>query len=241
VRRACDDAPLSVPSCWRPGNVVCPQRSPGTCSPAPRPSPSAENWVRFSCSIPPLFVLSHSMPTINTTGKLASFWRFSLTTDSLPSDSLTTGHCSFAPRRHPPTSGVRPCADPPPLATACHRQPICQRPNGVQSRRTTPLYSVCHRTRRFPRKNQSVSPHSLPPAVDHSLAAGGAQRQSLQARLPDGHQPQCPFSACALPDFPEFAQAVRYGVPGTPRTRILSVDVFGSLIGTSPTSRLDQP
>ena len=28
-----------------------------------------------------------------------------------------------APR---PTSGVRPCANPPPLATACHRLPNCQ-------------------------------------------------------------------------------------------------------------------
>jgi len=31
----------------------------------------------FSCSIRPSFVLSHSMPMINTTSKLASFWRFS--------------------------------------------------------------------------------------------------------------------------------------------------------------------
>ncbi len=57
-------------------------------------------------------------------------------------------------------------------------------------------------------------PTRCPPTVDHSLAAGDAQRQWLQARLPDGHQPQCQ----SLPDFPEFAQAVRYGVPGTPQT-----------------------
>src|SRR5271157_6162825 len=30
------------------------------------------NWLRFSGSIPPLVNLSHNMPTINTTGKLAS-------------------------------------------------------------------------------------------------------------------------------------------------------------------------
>ena len=30
--------------------------------------------------------------------------------------------------------------------------------------------------------------------LDHSLVAGGAQRQSLQACLPDGHTAQCPFS-----------------------------------------------
>jgi len=32
------------------------------------------------------------------------------------------------------------------------------------------------------------------PTVDHSLAAGGAQRQWLQACLPDGDKPQCPLS-----------------------------------------------
>jgi len=50
--------------------------------------PRAGNWVRFSCSISPLFVLSHNMSMVNTTGKLASFWRFSITAGSLPSDSL---------------------------------------------------------------------------------------------------------------------------------------------------------
>ena len=47
----------------------------------------------------------------------------------------------------------------------------------------------------------------------HSLVAGGAQRHWLQACLPDGHQPQC-LSLSLAPDFPQFAQAVRYGVPG---------------------------
>jgi len=32
------------------------------------------------------------------------------------------------------------------------------------------------------------------PAVERSLEAGDAQRQWLQARLPEFHQPQCPFS-----------------------------------------------
>ena len=35
------------------------------------------------------------------------------------------------------------------------------------------------------------------PTVDHSLVAGGAQRQWLQARLPDGHTAQCLFSTCS--------------------------------------------
>ena len=67
------------PTCWRPGNVVCPQRSPGTCSPAPRPTPFAvgRKLGSFSCSIPPSFVLSHNMPTINTTSNWLRLARFS--------------------------------------------------------------------------------------------------------------------------------------------------------------------
>ena len=49
--------------------------------------------------------------------------------------SLPTPH---APRRQ--ASGVRSCADPPPLATARHRQPNWQRPNGAQSRRSAHPY-----------------------------------------------------------------------------------------------------
>ena len=152
VRRACDDAPLASrcafathPTCWRPGNVVCPQRSPGTCSPAPRPLPSAGNWVRFSCSIPPLFVLSHSMPIINTTGKLASFWRFSITISSISSHSLATVLPLLATRHSPlpPTTLSRwllPATD--------RRPPNCQITERARSRRAASL-SVCHRTRRF--------------------------------------------------------------------------------------------
>ena len=35
------------------------------------------------------------------------------------------------------------------------------------------------------------------PTAEHSLAAGDALRQWLQARLPDGHTAHCPFSACS--------------------------------------------
>jgi len=62
-----------------------------------------------------------------------------------------------------PTSGVRSCANPPPLDTARHRQPNWQRSNGADLEERPFYNSVCHRTRRLPRKNQSVSPHSLPP------------------------------------------------------------------------------
>ena len=86
VRRACDDAPPSVPvrlcdapyyllarETWFAPNVPL---APVPAPHASRPLPSAGNWVCFSCSIPPLFVLSHSMPMINTTGKLALFGAF---------------------------------------------------------------------------------------------------------------------------------------------------------------------
>src|SRR5271166_5577448 len=65
----------------------------------------------FSCSIPPLFVLSHSLPMVNTMGKLALFGRFSITASSLPSRltdyySLATRFTSHVPR--PTIVGVRP-------------------------------------------------------------------------------------------------------------------------------------
>src|SRR5271157_6150183 len=35
------------------------------------------------------------------------------------------------------------------------------------------------------------------PTVDHSLVAGGPQRQGLQTGRPDAHQTQCLFSPCS--------------------------------------------
>ena len=67
-----------------------------------RPMPPAGNWLCFACSIPPLFVLSHSLPMVNTMGKLALFWHFSITVVSASSISLATGHCSRATDHHSP-------------------------------------------------------------------------------------------------------------------------------------------
>src|SRR5208337_2715750 len=102
------------------------------------------------------------------------------------------------------TSGVRSCADPPPLATACHRPPNSQRPNGARSRRAAPLYSICHRTGRSLRTilkfssrlaaAQPLTIHSRPEALD----ATGFRRA---CRMAIGR------NARALFDFPEFAQA----------------------------------
>ncbi len=86
--------------------------------------------------------------------QLASARHFSITASSLSSHYLVTGHWPLSEfSRHPPlatchpppatrpaqTSGLRPCTDPPPLATAIHRQPDCQRPNGARSRRAAHL------------------------------------------------------------------------------------------------------
>ncbi len=105
---------------------------------------------------------------------MASFWRFSVTANSLPSASLTTSHSPLAPRStpHAPpsagTSGVRSCADPPPLATltptaALPRDrtgpALDERPLSTNGRSIL----LCHRTGRFLRKNQTVLPHSPPP------------------------------------------------------------------------------
>ncbi len=49
------------------------------------------------------------------------------------------------------------------------------------------------------------------PTVEHSLAAGDAQRRWLQARL-RACRMAISRNASSLPDFREFAQAVRYGV-----------------------------
>src|SRR5208337_1336419 len=63
----------------------------------------------FSGSNPPWLVLSHDITRINTTNKLALFWRFSLTAGSISSHSLATGHYPLAPgptphdRRGPPS------------------------------------------------------------------------------------------------------------------------------------------
>jgi len=122
------------------------------------------------------------------------------------------GHCSAAPRYTPPphpTSGIRSCADPPSLATCLTPTTDLSKTERDPIATSGPTISVWHQTGRSLRKKQSVCPGS--PPLDRSLTAGGAQRQSLQACLPMAIS----RNSCSLLDFPEFAQAVSYGVPGT--------------------------
>ncbi len=78
------------------------------------------------------------------------------------------------------------------------------------------LYSVCHQTGRSLRTDQTFAPHSPPHNLTvlswlGALYARGSRRACRTAISRNAS------SLLALPDFPEFAPAVRYGVPGTPR------------------------
>ena len=88
----------------------------------------------------------------------ASFWRFSLTTGSLPSDSPVgfTGHNSPA-TRHSPLATTS--YDPPPLATLTPTADLAKTERGPIST-SGPFLSVWHQTGRSLRKNQSVCPRS---------------------------------------------------------------------------------
>ncbi len=117
-----------------------------TRNPPPTDPPKSGS---FACPIPPRFVLSCNLPTTNT----RAIWLRSGAFLSPPAPSLQihwplatilsplatrpTSHATRAAVRQ--TSGVRSWADPPPLATACHRPPNCQGVVRDRSRRAAPL------------------------------------------------------------------------------------------------------
>ena len=185
-----------------------------------RPAPQTEGRELglFSGSIPPWFVLSNDLSTTNTRAIWLCLGAFLAPPASCLQFHwlLATDYHSPIPRPSPQagTSGVGSCADPSPPATAIHRQTDWQRPNGPDLD-DRPLSSVCHRTRRFLRKNQFVSSPlaaAQPLTIlswPETLNASGSRRACRMA---------ISRNVCALPDFPEFAQAVRCGVPGTPES-----------------------
>src|SRR5271157_366004 len=100
---------------------------------------AGRKWVRSACPISPWFVVNFDLSTTSTRANWLRSALFchrdlpashSLATDYWP---LFPRHCSPAPRLTPHAprltphdaraSGVGPCADPPPLATAIHRPP----------------------------------------------------------------------------------------------------------------------
>ena len=192
---------------------------------APTPLATGRKLGLFSGSIRPSFVLSHNMPIINATDKLASFWRFSVTPSSISSHSLATDywplilaidywplttvlppHAPRLPHAPRPTlhgrpAGVKSCADPPPLATACHRPLNCQKPNGPDLDEH-PLYSSMS-------PNQTIFTDKIicssPLAAAHPLTvlswpealhASGSRRACLM------HISRNACSLVALPRFP---------------------------------------
>ena len=81
---------------WLAPNVPLESVLPPHASRPHAPCSRLEIGFVFACSIPPLFVLSHSLPRGNTMDKLALFGRFSITASSLP--SRLTDHYSLATR-----------------------------------------------------------------------------------------------------------------------------------------------
>jgi len=155
---------------------------------------------------------------INTTGKLASFWRFSLTTGSLPSDSLTTGHCSFDPRRHPPYQQGQVVRRPFPAGYCLTLTPdLSKTERGPISMSDPSTLSMSPNQATLAEKSIRFSPLAAAPPLNilsrpETLNASGSRRACRMA---------ISRNACSLPDFPEFTQAVRFGVPGTPAAEAL--------------------
>ena len=129
-----------------------------------------------------------------------------------PNVHLATDLPPHAPRLTPHdarTSGVRSCADPPPQATACHRPPNFQKPNGPDLDERPHYFSMS--------PNQVIHTDKIicssPLAAAHPLTVPSWPRRSTPVC---SGVPACRMAisrnACSLLDFPEFAQAVRYGV-----------------------------
>src|SRR5208283_2899554 len=155
-----------------------------------------------------------NMPRINTTSNWLRFGAFlSPLAPSLRIHwLLTTGHCSFAPRRHPP-----------------HQQGQVVRRPFPAGYFLTPTDELA-KTERGPISMSDPSTLSMSPN-QATLAEKSIRFPSLAAAQPlnilsrpetlnaSGSRRACRMAisrnASSLPDFPEFAQAVRYGVPGT--------------------------
>src|SRR5271157_2294601 len=154
----------------------------------------------FSCSIPPWFVLSCNLPTTNARAIWLCFSAFL----SPPAPclrlhgALTTGHYSHAPRPTPHAPRPTPHA---PRASICRYQrgQVVRRPfpagycptptaelarlNGARTRRALPFFQYGTKPGDPYGK---IHPFFLARrrwTVDHSFAAGGAQRQWLPGTL----------------------------------------------------------
>ncbi len=206
-------APLSIsvrlcnrPYLRAPGKRGLPPTFPWNLFSRPAPHAAGRELGLFSGSIPPWFVPSNDLSITNTRAIWLCFGAF-LSPPApclLLHGALTTGHYSPAtrhsplPPRHPPgPAGSGP-------AQTLPRWLLPDTDSRFAKDRTgpdldeRPLYihyvtepgNSCGKIKPF-------FPTRHHPTVDHSLVAGGAQRQWLQARLPDGHTAQCLFSTCS--------------------------------------------
>ena len=147
--------------------------------------PPAGNWVRFFCSIPPLFVLSHGLPMINTRAnwlRLALFYRCQL----LP--PLHWPLATFV--RHSPRSlAVRRARRGQVLQTLPRWLPPATDCRIAKNRMgliwpSEPSILIMHRPGDSCGKSNPF-PTRRRPTVDHSLVAGGA-RTPVAAGVPAG-------------------------------------------------------
>ncbi len=169
----------------------------------PAPHAAGRELGLFSGSIPPWFVLSNNLSTINTRAIWLCFGTFL----SPPAPSLrihwplATDHCSRATDHHSPVPRSTPVPAGSGRAQTLHRWLLPDTDRRFVKDRTGPdldershYHSVCHQTRRFLRKNQSVSSHS-PPLTRSPLSRGRRRSTPVAPGAPaEGHQPQCPFS-----------------------------------------------
>ncbi len=148
-----------------------------------------------------------------------------------------TGHYPHAPRPtpHAPRRHQRGQAVTDPPADSC-MQPTAEL---VRTKRdpistSTPFISVCHRNRRFLQtKSIRFSPLAAAQPLTilswpEALNASGSRRACWMAISRNAS------SLLALPDFPEFAPAVRYGVAGTPPSQNRFASLRASLSSSIP-------
>ena len=156
----------------------------------------------------------------------ASFWRFSITVVSASSISLAAGHCSHA-TGHLSRATRRYLPRPFPAGYCLPPTAELRKIEWARSGRADPLSLFYYAPNQAIPAEKSIR-CSLLAAVGpltilswpEALNASGSRRACRMAIRRNA------CSLLALPDFPEFAQAVRYGVPGTPE--LLEIGRSGS-------------
>ena len=169
----------------------------------------------FACPIPPWFVLSNNLLTTNTRAIWLCFGAFL----SPPASSLqfhwllATDHHSPVPRSTPGPAGSGRAQTPHWLLPDSDRRFIRDRTgSNLDERRLYIQYVTKPGDSRGKINPLLLARHRRPLTILSWPEALNASRSKRACRMAIRRN-AC--SLLALPDFPEFAQAVRYGVPGT--------------------------